>query len=106
MTTTFAWQPWRRVLGAGLLLGMALAHAAGGFSITRDQEALVKSGMTAEQVRQALGPPARNIKFAKLPGPTWTYNIAGALDPVIYFDVDFGYDGRVLTARERVLFVR
>lgn len=99
-------QPWRRLVGTALLLGMALAHAAGGFTITRDQEALVKSGMTQDQVQQALGPPARNVKFAKSPGPTWIYNLAGALDPVIYFDVDFGYDGRVLTARERVLFAR
>ena len=106
MFTRFAGQAWRGLVGAGLLLGMALAHAAGGFTITRDQEALVKAGMTQDQVRQALGPPARNVKFAKSPGPTWIYNLAGALDPVIYFDVDFGYDGRVLTARERVLFAR
>lgn len=89
----------RVLLAAGLLAGVAAAQAAAGFTIQPSQESMVTPGMTQAQVQQALGQPERNVQYLNEPGPTFTYQVA-SLDPVV-FDVDFGADGRVLTANER-----
>ncbi len=89
-----------------LLLGMAGAIAAGGYTIQRSQETLVRPGMTTQEVLQALGPPARNMQFGARKGPTWTYNVSGPAEPTVYFDVDFGADDKVMSVSERVLYMR
>lgn len=80
------------------------AQAAAGVSIVPRQESLVQTGMSQQDVRQALGRPARHEKFMNEQGPTWTYDVATtATDGQTLFDVDFGADGKVLTASERVV---
>lgn len=90
----------RMVLAAGLLFGVAAAHAAGGYAVTRSQEALIIPGMSIAEVQTTLGRPAQQMKIAIEPGPTFTYNVIGSSDTV--FDVDFGADGKVLAVSERV----
>lgn len=90
----------RPLLAAGLLLGVAAAHAAGGYNVTKGQEALVTPGMTAAQVEQALGHPAVNIHYRNEPGPTFTYHVVG--DTQTVFDVDFNASGVVLSSSERL----
>jgi hypothetical protein len=90
----------RRLLAAGLFLGVAAAHAASGYNVTKGQEALVAPGMTASEVQQALGHPAINIHYRNEPGPTFTYHVLG--DTQTVFDVDFSASGVVLSASERM----
>jgi hypothetical protein len=90
----------RLALAGGLFAAGAAAHAASGYTITQSQEALVAPGMSAAQVRRALGHPARDIHYRNEPGPTFTYRVAGIQDTL--FDVDFGADGKVASASERV----
>jgi SmpA / OmlA family len=89
------------LLGTGLLVAIA-AQAAQGFRVTKDQEALIKPGMSMDEVRQALGRPSINRKYRNEPGPTFTYEVIGDDDAL--FDVDFSADNRVATANERVNF--
>ena len=76
----------------------ALAHAAPGFTVQARDQQLVKAGMTQEQVRAALGTPARSLQFQGLHTTTWTYQRP---EVGIVFDVDFGNDGRVIATGER-----
>ncbi|WP_305807069.1 hypothetical protein [Stenotrophomonas sp. YIM B06876] len=85
---------------AGLVLGAAAAQAAGGYTVTQSQEALVTPGMSMDQVQQALGHPEQTIKYRNEPGPTFTYRVMSS-DPTL-FDVDFGADGRVASVSERM----
>jgi hypothetical protein len=96
-------QTRRWLLAAGLVSGVAAAQAAGGFSVTPDQESSVKVGMTTTEVQQALGRPARNVKYRNEPGPTWAYNVVGNTAPITVFEVDFSSDGKVASVDERTL---
>jgi outer membrane protein assembly factor BamE (lipoprotein component of BamABCDE complex) len=92
----------RGLLAAGLFFGVAAAQAAGaGYSVRPDQEALVAAGMSAAEVRAALGPPAHDTKYMANPGRTWTYTVSGSAIPAAVFDVNFGADGRVTSVSER-----
>ena len=91
------------LLGAGLALGVAAAQAASGVSITESQEPAIAVGMTQSQVEQALGRPADVINYPFAAGPTWSYNVEDATFGITSFDVDFGGDGKVTHAAERVL---
>lgn len=88
------------LFAAGIAVCAIPAHAALGVSITRGQEAAVRIGMSAAEVRQAIGRPAEIFKFRAAPGQTWSYRLAGAYGTVD-FDVEFSSDGRVIAARER-----
>ena len=91
-------------VGAGFALGIAAAaQAASGVSITESQEPAIAVGMTQSQVEQALGRPADVISYPFAAGPTWSYNVEDATFGVTSFDVDFGGDGKVTNAAERVL---
>jgi hypothetical protein len=90
----------RLLLGATLLLGAVAAQAAAGYTVTAVQEASVTPGMTAAQVRQALGQPARDVHYRSEPGATWSYDLAGS---GAMLDVDFGANGHVLAVGERPL---
>jgi hypothetical protein len=92
--------PW--LLAAGLMAGVAAAHAASNFTVTATQETLVKPGMSSNDVRLAIGHPDRIGGNFDEPVLTWTYKVAGATGrEVAVFDVDFGADGRVESVREQ-----
>ena len=90
----------RALLAAGLLAAAAAARAAGGYIVTPNQESLVSAGMTASEVKQALGRPARQLHYRNEPGLTYTYQVIGYKDTV--FDVDFDANGRVASVGERI----
>lgn len=77
------------------------AQAAPGFRQDPQQEAVAARGMSMEQVRQLLGNPGQQIKYRNQTGPTLTYQVIGTVDTV--FDVDFGANGEVVSANERVI---
>ena len=102
----------RALLASGALLGTAAAHAidwsgfswaaANRYNVTQSQEALVRPGMTSSEVQMALGPPAHAVKFPSEPGPTWTYRVTDTPFTHLVFDVDFGADGKVVAASQRM----
>lgn len=88
-----------------LLLALASAQAASGYSVWPRDESMVKIGMTMDEVRQALGRPSQSVKYRNEPGPTWTYTVNGYDDdydrPV--FEVNFSADGKVASVAQRML---
>jgi hypothetical protein len=90
----------RLLLAAGLFAGAVAVQAASNASVKPGQEALVADGMDTSSVQHALGSPAVKHRFVSEPGATWTYRVAGKEQTV--FDVDFGTDGRVASAEERM----
>lgn len=90
------------LLAAGLMLGIATADAASGFTVTHEQERQVTAGMTAGEVRQVVGSPARIAQYGNEPGPTWIYRVPGAgVSPYdVVFDIDFAADGTVASVSE------
>ena len=81
----------------------AIAQAASGFNITQSDESKVAVGMDTTDVQRSLGPPERVRQYPRQPGPTWTYNVVGAPFGITKFDVDFGADGKVISASERII---
>jgi len=88
------------LLAAGLALGIASVNAAPGYTVTHEQELQITPGMSADEVRQALGRPAQNVRYRNEPGPTWTYHAASSFWHAV-FDVNFGADGKVASVGER-----
>ena len=89
----------RLCIVAGLIAGAAAATAApAGFTVTQKEQQQVRIGMTQDEVRAALGTPARNIHFQQTDRTTWTYQRA---EIELVFDVEFGADGKVVAAAER-----
>jgi hypothetical protein len=88
---------------AVLLLALAEAHAASGFTVTTSQEDAVAIGMTTSQVQEALGRPARVAKYRISPGPIWTYRVIAPLFGKTEFNVEFGADDRVIAKSEYVV---
>ena len=80
-----------------------LAQAASGFNITQSDETRVAIGMDSSEVQRSLGPPETVFRYPRQPGPTWTYNVVGAPFGITKFDVDFGADGKVVSASERII---
>ncbi|HSI59434.1 MAG TPA: hypothetical protein VLA16_17865 [Ideonella sp.] len=104
MNTPLKTQASRLLFAVGLAVGAIAAHAAGGVSVVPSQESLVQPGMSQAEVKQALGRPARHEKFMNEQGPTWTYDVATVeTDGQTLFDVDFGADGKVVSATERIV---
>jgi outer membrane protein assembly factor BamE (lipoprotein component of BamABCDE complex) len=93
------------LLAIALAAGTASASAATGFVVTQRQADVIAPGMTADEVRSALGRPSRVARFSTESGPTWVYNIVGVQGLVasesVVLDVDFGSDGKVAKASER-----
>lgn len=87
-------------MAAALSMGATGAMAASGYRVTKAQEAQIKVGMSTDEVRSALGKPARILKYRNEVGPTWTYEVVGASSATVY-EVDFGKDGKVLKVNER-----
>jgi hypothetical protein len=90
----------RTLMAAGLVAAGVAAHAASGFQITKSQESMVAPGMTAQQVRSAIGTPDRQEQYGNEAGPTYSYRVIDGLGT--RFDVDFGADGKVASAGELV----
>lgn len=88
----------------GFLTAHSLAFAAKGFIVTPAQVASIQVGMTAAEVRDAIGRPAHSLKFRKIPGGTWIYDVnqieSGETHTVFY--VDFGANLRVISTSERL----
>ncbi len=90
----------RNSLCAALLFGAVAVQAASGFIVTTAQQALIKPGMSRDEVRLALGRPAHNYKYPAERGRTWTYGVSGSDEKV--FDIDFSTDGKVKSTSQRV----
>ncbi len=90
----------RLLVAAGCVMGAVAAHAAQGYWVTQQQQAMVSPGMSMEQVHQVLGQPGRTTHYPNEPGPTYTYQVLG--QPEHLFDVDFGTDGLVKSSNERM----
>ena len=88
---------------AGLALSSAEALGQGGVTVSTSQESAVAIGMSASEVRQLLGRPARADRYRNAPGPTWTYNVVGAVFGKTEFVIDFGPDERVIAKGEQVV---
>jgi hypothetical protein len=95
--------PYRWLIVGAFSIVSALAQAASGFNITQSDESKVAIGMDTTEVQRSLGPPARIFQYPTQPGPTWTYNVVGSPFGITEFDIDFGADGRVASAGERII---
>lgn len=91
------------IVAAAIASSGGLAEAATGYSITQAQEKKIAPGMTQGEVRETLGRPAAIVRYPNEAGPTWTYQVAGSPFGETEFDLDFGPDGRLRSASERVL---
>jgi outer membrane protein assembly factor BamE (lipoprotein component of BamABCDE complex) len=92
----------RLLLAAGLACCAAATQAAGGITITLNQENAVAIGMSKTEVRQALGRPEHVVNFKQDAGPTWTYEVVGTPFATTQFEVTFGSDNRVASVGEMV----
>ena len=88
------------IVAAALSMVATTAMAASGYRVTKAQEAQIKLGMSTDDVRSALGKPARILKYRNEVGPTWTYAVVGASSATVY-EVDFDKDGKVVKVNER-----
>ena len=95
--------PYRWLIVCAFSIVSALAQAASGYNITQSEESKVTIGMDTTEVQRSLGPPERIFTYPRQPGPTWTYNVVGAPFGITKFDVDFGADGKVVSATERII---
>lgn len=68
-----------------------------------DRIALIKPGMTQDDVQQALGRPARTQHYSLSQSTPWTYDADPLAAKQVIFDVDFDAQGRVATSGERRL---
>jgi len=93
----------RRLFVIALSVISAVAQAAGGFNIVQSDESKIAIGMDTTDVQRSLGPPERVFRYPRQPGPTWTYNVVGAPFGITKFDIDFGADGKVVSASERII---
>lgn len=97
---------WLAATGLALAAVGAAYAAPSGYTVAPTQERLVTAGMSQSEVQQALGRPARAMRYGNEPGPTWTYDVTTASlggDDQTLFDVDFGPDGHVISAQERIV---
>lgn len=76
--------------------------AAIGVNINKEQQVLVRAGMTADDVLRAIGRPMYDRRYRNQPGPTWTYHVNTPIETL--FDVDF-IDGKVAATSERIIGV-
>lgn len=107
MKLNHPFRQWSVVVG--LAFGAIAANAQDGFTVSPYQESMVKPGMSKSEVQQVIGRPSRDETYGVAPGSTWTYGVRGMLGDGItgnsttIYEVDFGADGRVISAKERVL---
>ena len=90
------------LLLAGLVLSSAEA-AGKGYTVATSEENAIAVGMSASEVQQLLGRPARAVRYRNAPGPTWSYTVVGALFGKTEFIIEFGPDERVISKSEMVI---
>jgi len=106
MNTLFTSLATRQIVIAAAL-GLAAASvataapAAERFDPART--ALVKPGMTQDEVQQVLGRPAHTQHYSLSQSTTWTYDVDPVAAEQVIFDVDFDAQGRVAASGERRL---
>ena len=88
---------------AALVLSSGVAQADNGFTISTARENAIALGMSASEVQQLLGRPARAVHYRSSPGPTWTYRVTDPLFGRTEFNIDFGADERVIAKGEMVI---
>ena len=88
---------------AALVLSSTVAQADNGFTIATSRESAVALGMSASEVQQLLGRPARAVRYRNAPGPTWTYRVTDPLFGKTEFIIEFGPDERVIAKGEMVI---
>ena len=93
----------RGCLLVALVLTAAVAQADNGFTITTSRENAIALGMSASEVQQLLGRPARAVRYRNSPGPVWTYRVVDPLFGRTDFNIDFGPDDRVISKGEMVI---
>lgn len=91
----------RTAAAAVLLAIIGPAQAAGGYSVTQAEARTVSAGMSSQDVRQRLGRPFNDVKYANEPGPVWLYRVTDAIDPV-FFEISFGADDKVVGTSQYV----
>lgn len=95
------------LIAAGLALGAAAASAQSGYWVNKNQEVLVKPGMTKTEVQQTMGRPSRDARYGAAPGSTWIYHVSGTAIPEAnnrtLYEIDFDAEGKVISAGERVV---
>ena len=94
---------YRRLIVGAFSIVSALAQAVSGFNITQSDESKVAIGMNMTDVQRSLGPPERVFRYPTQPGLTWTYNVVGAPFGITKFDIQFGTDGKVVSASESII---
>lgn len=88
---------------AALVLSSAVALADNGYTISTTRESAIVLGMSASEVQQQLGPPARAVRYRNAPGPTWTYKVTDPIFGRTDFYIEFGPDERVISKGEMVI---
>ena len=88
---------------AGLVLSSAEAQAGKGFTVSTSDENAIAIGMSASEVQQLLGRPARAVQYRAAPGPTWSYRVIGGVFGKTEFIIEFGPDNRVISKGEMVI---
>jgi hypothetical protein len=90
----------RAALAAGTMLLALSATAAG---LKPAEVALVRRGMTSDELRQAVGAPLRRLPAPSRGGSTWVYALEGQ-KPTDGFvlDVELNSDGKVLGSQQRL----
>ncbi len=101
--------PFARRLALATALALAAASVAPAalaverFGFDTDRIALIKPGMTQDDVQQALGRPARTQHDSLSHSTTWTYDVDPLAAEQVIFEVDFDARGRVAGSGERRL---
>ena len=88
---------------AALVLSSTVAQADNGFTISTSRESAITLGMSAAEVQQLLGRPARAVRYRNSPGPVWTYKVTDPLFGRTDFIIDFSADERVIAKGEMVI---
>jgi outer membrane protein assembly factor BamE (lipoprotein component of BamABCDE complex) len=89
------------LLAATGLLAAFGAQAAMNYPVTMSQENKVVVGMTSADVTRVLGAPSATMRYG-MRASTWSYPVAVSNFPGTQFEVDFGADGKVISAGEMV----
>jgi outer membrane protein assembly factor BamE (lipoprotein component of BamABCDE complex) len=94
-----------RTLKLKLLLGAAALLASACASVPPPMNdgrfATVQAGMTDEQVRAALGPPEKVMKFPVSSNVAWDYQGTDTWGYMVDYSVTFGPDQRVVSKLAR-----
>lgn len=63
--------------------------------LTEDNFARVRPGMSRDEVRRLLGAPTEQVRFERRQEDVWSWRFMADQNRSTFFNVHFGYDGRV-----------